>query len=259
MLIDTHSHIYSEEFDSDRNETVARAKSAGVGKIVLPNIDCSSLERLSSLAKTDENYFYVANGLHPTSVNADCKKELDVIFSEATFGMLPNVVAIGEIGMDLYWDDTFVNEQKYVFDFQLAYAKEHDLPVIIHCRNAFKQIMDVMVGHRSSGLAGVFHCFSEDYESARQVLDMGYYIGIGGVLTYKKSLLPDVVSKVPLSNIVLETDSPYLAPVPHRGKRNESAFVACVAEKMSQVLDCSYDDVCEITSDNARKLFKIVK
>ena len=119
--------------------------------------------------------------------------------------------------------------------------------------------MDVMAGHRSSGLAGVFHCFSEDYESARQVLDMGYYIGIGGVLTYKKSVLPDVVSKVPLSNIVLETDSPYLAPVPHRGKRNESAFVACVAEKMSQVLDCSYDDVCEITSDNARKLFKIVK
>ncbi len=133
------------------------------------------------------------------------------------------------------------------------------MPVIIHCRNAFKQIMDVMAGYKSSGLIGVFHCFSEDYESARQVLDMGYYIGIGGVLTYKKSVLPDVVSKVPLSNIVLETDSPYLAPVPHRGKRNESAFVACVAEKMSQVLDCSYDDVCEITSDNARKLFKIVK
>lgn len=257
MLIDTHSHIYSEEFDTDRDETIACAKAVGVGKIVLPNIDCSSLERLSSLAKTDENYFYVANGLHPTSVNADCKKELDVIFSDETFGSLSNLVAIGEIGMDLYWDDTFVKEQKSAFDFQLAYATEHGLPVIIHCRNAFAQIMDVMDAYRSSGLTGVFHCFSEDYESARQVLDMGYYIGIGGVLTYKKSVLPEVVSQIPLTSIVLETDSPYLAPVPHRGKRNESAFVACVAEKMSSILGCSYDDVCEITSGNAKKLFKI--
>jgi len=257
MLIDTHSHIYSEEFDADRDETIARAKDAGVGKIVLPNIDCSSLERLASLVKTDTCYFYVANGLHPTSVNADYKKELDALFSEATFGRLPNLVAIGEIGMDLYWDATFVNEQKYVFDFQLVYAKEHGLPVIIHCRNAFAQIMDVMAGYKSSGLTGIFHCFSEDYEAARQVLDMGYYIGIGGVLTYKKSVLPEVVSRVPLSSIVLETDSPYLAPVPHRGKRNEPAFVACVAEKMASLLGRDYDDVCEITSGNARKLFKI--
>ena len=257
MLIDTHSHIYSEEFDADRDETIARAKAAGVERIVLPNIDCSSLERLSALAKPDASYFYVANGLHPTSVNADYKKEVDEIFSEATFGMLSNVVAIGEIGMDLYWDDTFVKEQKSAFDFQLAYAKEHGLPVIIHCRNAFAQIMDVMDAYRSSGLTGVFHCFSEDYEAAKSVLDMGYYIGIGGVLTYKKSVLPEVVSQIPLTSIVLETDSPYLAPVPHRGKRNESAFVACVAEKMSSILGCSYDDVCEITSGNAKKLFKI--
>jgi TatD DNase family protein len=257
MLIDTHSHIYSEEFDADREETITRAKAAGVGKIVLPNIDCSSLERLASLAKTDTSYFYVANGLHPTSVNADYKKELDVIFSAETFGSLSNLVAIGEIGMDLYWDDTFEREQKYIFDFQLTYAKEHGLPVIIHCRNAFAQIMDVMEAYKPSGLTGVFHCFSEDYEAARQVLDMGYHIGIGGVLTYKKSVLPEVVSKVPLSSIVLETDSPYLAPVPHRGKRNEPSFVACVAEKMSSILERSYDDVCEITSDNAKKLFKI--
>lgn len=258
MLIDTHSHIYSEEFDSDRSETIARAKAAGIGKIVLPNIDCSSLERLASLAKSDEKYFYVANGLHPTSVNADYKKELDVIFSDSTFDTLPNVVAIGEIGMDLYWDDTFVKEQKIAFDFQLTYAKEHGLPVIIHCRNAFAQIMDVMTAYKSSGLTGVFHCFSEDYEAARQVWDMGYYIGIGGVLTYKKSMLPEVVSKVPLSSLVLETDSPYLAPVPHRGKRNESAFVTYVAEKIALLLEREYEEVCEITSDNAKKLFKII-
>lgn len=257
MLIDTHSHIYSEEFDADRNETIARAKEVGVEKIILPNIDCSSLERLASLAKTDENYFYVANGLHPTSVKTEYKSELDSIFSDSTFDMLPNLVAIGEIGMDLYWDDTFAKEQEIVLDYQLTYAKEHCLPVIIHCRNAFSQIMDVMAAYKSSGLTGIFHCFSENYEAARQVLDMGYYIGIGGVLTYKKSTLPEVVSKVPLSSIVLETDSPYLAPVPHRGKRNEPAFVACVAEKMASLLGYDYDQVCEITSVNVKKLFKI--
>ena len=256
MLIDTHSHIYTEEFDLDRGDTVARAKAAGVEKLVLPNIDSSSLERLAALAKNDTSYFYVANGLHPTSVNADYNKELDVIFSDASFGTLSNVVAIGEIGMDLYWDETYVKEQKSAFDFQLSYAKEHGLPVIIHCRNAFSQIMDVMAGYKAC-ITGVFHCFSEDYEAARQVMDLGFYIGIGGVLTYKKSLLPDVVSKVPLSSIVLETDSPYLAPVPYRGKRNEPAFVSCVAEKLSLLLGCRYDEVCENTSGNAKKLFKI--
>ena len=258
MLIDTHSHIYSEEFDADREQTVARAKEAGVGKIVLPNIDCSSLERLAALAKSDTSYFYVANGLHPTSVNAGYKKDLDFIFSEATLETLPNVVAIGEVGMDLYWDDTFVSEQKNAFDFQLEYALEKKLPVIIHCRNAFAQILDVMSVYNGSGLTGVFHCFSENYDAAMRVLDMGFYIGIGGVLTYKKSVLPDVVSRVPLSSIVLETDSPYLAPVPHRGKRNESSFVASVAEKLSQIIGCDYDDVCETTSINAKKLFNLI-
>ncbi len=257
MLIDTHSHIYSEEFDDDRTEVVERAKNAGVEKIILPNIDCSSLERLASLAKSDTNYFYVANGLHPTSVNADFKKELEVIFSDSTFASLSNVVAIGEIGMDLYWDDTYINEQKQAFAFQLDYALNNKLPVIIHCRNAFSNIIDVVSAYKGSGLTGVFHCFLEDYESACKVIDLGYYIGVGGVLTYKKSTLPDVVTKIPLSSILLETDSPYLAPVPHRGKRNESSFVASVAEKLSTLLAVDYDKVCEITSENAKKLFGI--
>lgn len=258
MLIDTHSHIYSEEFDADRNEAISRAKVVGVSHIVLPNIDLSSMERLTSLAKSDPNYFFVANGLHPTSVNADYKAELDEIFADTTFGAIPNVVAIGEIGMDLYWDDTYMKEQMEVFDFQLVYAREKNLPVIIHCRNAFKQIMDVMSAVDRSGLIGVFHCFSEDYEAAKHVVDMGFYIGVGGVLTYKKSTLPDVVSKVPLLSILLETDSPYLAPVPHRGKRNEPAFVSCVAEKLSQIIGRDYDDVCDITSINAKKLFNLI-
>lgn len=257
MLVDTHSHIYSEEFDDDRSEVIERAKSAGVEKIILPNIDCSSLERLSSLAASDTSYFYVANGLHPTSVKSDFRSELDVIFSESTFARLPNVVAIGEIGIDLYWDDTYLKEQRVAFDFQLDYARKNNLPVIIHCRNAFAQIMDVMSAYSGSGMTGVFHCFSEDYEAARQVLDIGFLIGIGGVLTYKKSSLPEVVTRIPLSGIVLETDSPYLSPVPHRGKRNESSYVSCVAEKLSSLLALDYDKVCEITSRNAKKLFGI--
>ena len=258
MLIDTHSHIYSEEFDADRKEAISRAKTDGVSHIVLPNIDLSSIERLSSLAKSDTDFFYVANGLHPTSVNADFKSELNEIFADATFGSLPNVVAIGEIGMDLYWDDTYMKEQKEALDFQLEYAREKNLPVIIHCRNAFKQIMDVMSAGGRSGLTGVFHCFSEDYEAAKHVVDMGFYIGVGGVLTYKKSTLPDVVAKIPLTSILLETDSPYLAPVPHRGKRNEPAFVACVAEKLSQIIGRDYEDVCDVTSFNAKKLFNLI-
>lgn len=258
MLIDTHSHIYSEEFDADRNEAISRAKAVGVSHIVLPNIDLSSMERLTTLAKSDPNYFFVANGLHPTSVNADYKEELNGIFADATFGSLPNVVAIGEIGMDLYWDDTYLKEQMEVFDFQMEYAREKNLPVIIHCRNAFKQIMDVMAAGDRSGLTGVFHCFSEDNEAAKRVVDMGFYIGVGGVLTYKKSTLPDVVSKIPLTSILLETDSPYLAPVPHRGKRNEPSFVACVAERLSQIIGRDYDDVCDVTSTNAKKLFNLI-
>ena len=258
MLIDTHSHIYAEEFDADRNETIERAKAADVSHIILPNIDTSSIERLSALSKSDTSYFYVANGLHPTSVKSDYRRELDFIFSDSTFEMLPNVVAIGEIGMDLYWDDTYISEQKYVFDYQLSYAKNKNLPVIIHCRNAFSQIMDVLDSYKGVGLTGVFHCFSEDYEAAKRVLDIGFLIGIGGVLTYKKSTLPEVVGKIPLTSILLETDSPYLAPVPHRGKRNESAYVACVAEKLSVLLSRDYGEVCEITSCNAKKLFRII-
>lgn len=257
MLVDTHSHIYLEEFDDDRADVIARAKDCGVEKIVLPNVDCYTLDRLANLAVSDPEMFYVANGLHPTSVNADYRKDLDVIFSPETMARFANMVAIGEIGMDLYWDETYVAEQKVVLDSQLSLAESMDLPVIIHCRKAFAEIVDVLECHRSAGLRGVFHCFSEDYDAAKKVLDFNFYIGVGGVLTYKKSLLPEVVTKVPLSRILFETDSPYLAPVPHRGKRNESAFVASVAEKLADLLECDYEEVCAQTTENAKTLFSL--
>ncbi len=257
MLIDTHSHIYLEEFDDDRADVIARARECGVSKVVLPNVDCTTIDRMACLADSDSEMFYVANGLHPTSVNYDYRKSLDEIFSPATMDRFANMVAIGEIGMDLYWDETYVSEQKEALDSQLALAESMNLPVIIHCRKAFAEIIDVLECHRSAGLKGVFHCFSEDYEAARKVLDLNFHIGVGGVLTYKKSSLPDVVAKVPLSRILLETDSPYLAPVPHRGKRNESAYVACVAEKLALLLNCDYEKVCAQTSENAKTLFSI--
>ncbi len=257
MLIDTHSHIYLEEFDNDRFEAVERAKNAGVEKIILPNVDLQTIEPLVNLANSDLEYFGVADGLHPTSVKDDYKNELETLLSSATFEKLPNVVAIGEIGMDLYWDTTFIKEQKEAFDFQLSFAKEKNLPVIIHCRNAFPEIIDIVSAYKGTGLRGVFHCFSEDYEAAKKVIELDYYIGIGGVLTYKKSTLPDVVAKLPLSKIVLETDSPYLAPVPHRGKRNESAFVSCVAEKLALLHGRDFSDICKITTGNAKLLFSL--
>lgn len=257
MLIDTHSHIYLEEFDADRTDVIERARKSGIAKIVLPNVDCTTIDRLAELAELDKDYFCVANGLHPTSVKSDYRECLEMIYSKTTMDKFRSIVAIGEIGMDLYWDATFVREQKEVLDYQLAIAESMHLPVIIHCRKAFSEIMDVLECHKSKGLCGVFHCFSEDYEAAKKVLDYSFYIGIGGVLTYKKSLLPDIVTKIPMSRIVLETDCPYLAPVPYRGKRNESAYVSCVAEKLAILLGRDYDEVSNVTTDNAKTLFSI--
>lgn len=257
MFIDTHSHIYLDEFDCDRLETIERAKNAGIEKIVLPNVDTTTIDSLVEVASIDKTLFYTANGLHPTSVNADYRLQLENTFADETMSRFPNLVAVGEIGIDLFWDTTFLKEQKEVFDFQLSYAKEHALPIIIHCRNGFSEIIDVLTNYRHTNLTGVFHCFSEDYQAAKLVLDMGYYLGIGGVLTYKKSLLPEIVSKVPISRLLLETDSPYLAPVPKRGKRNEPAYTVFVAQKIAELHNLSLEDVALTTTNNAKALFGI--
>ncbi len=254
MIIDTHCHIYLEEFDSDRQNVIDTAVAEGVEKIILPNIDFSSINKMMEVKNRNNEIFELALGLHPTSVKADYKQDLEQIFEKFD---LNKYVGIGEVGIDLYWDTTFLKQQKDAFDFQIEIAKKHGLPVIIHSRNSFDEIIDVLKPHIGSGVRGVFHCFPGDYLQAKQVIDFGFHIGIGGVLTYKKSDMPDVVAKVPLDSILLETDAPYLSPVPMRGKRNEPSFLKHIALSMAQITGNTYDQICTITTKNAKSLFKL--
>jgi TatD DNase family protein len=254
MIIDTHCHIYLEEFDSDRQNVIDAAVAEGVEKIILPNIDFSSINKMMEVKNRNHEIFELALGLHPTSVKADYKQDLEQIFENFDSN---KYVGIGEVGIDLYWDTTFLKQQKDVFDFQIEIAKKHDLPVIIHSRNSFDEIIDVLKPHIGSEIRGVFHCFPGDYLQAKKVIDFGFHIGIGGVLTYKKSNMPDVVTRVPLESILLETDAPYLSPVPMRGKRNEPSFLKHIALSMAQITGNTYDQICTITTKNAKSLFKL--
>jgi len=254
MLIDSHSHIYLEQFDDDRQEAIDNALNNGVQKIVLPNIDSLSIESMQKTKQTWPDIFEMALGLHPTSVNLEYKSELTKIFTDF---YRDDYVAIGEIGIDLYWDLTYCQQQKDAFDYQLSLAQKHDLPVIIHSRNSFKEVIDVLKPHLNSGIKGVFHCFPGNYQEAKQVVDYGFYLGIGGVLTYKKSNMLEVVEQIPLEHIILETDSPYLSPVPKRGKRNEPAYVKYVADKISEITGKDFEHICNITSLNSKELFKL--
>ncbi len=254
MLIDSHSHIYLKEFNDDRQKVIDNAISNGVEKIILPNIDSSSIFDMNYTYNINTELFEMAIGLHPTSVKSDYKKELDLVFKNFND---KKYIAIGEIGIDLYWDKTFVTQQKDAFDFQLALALKYNLPVIIHSRESFDEIIDVLKPYFKKGITGVFHCFPGDVEQAKLVVENGFYIGIGGVLTYKKSNMPDVVKKIPLEYIILETDAPYLSPVPKRGKRNEPAYLIHIAEALSNIIEVDYNKVCKQTTDNSKKLFKL--
>ncbi len=251
MIIDTHCHLYLSEFSDDRLEVVERAKQEGVVKILLPNIDADSVESLTSLFMSDPDFFVNALGLHPTSVKKDYKPIIESMLNSDL-----NIVAIGEIGIDLYWDQAFIEEQKDAFAMQLSIAKEKDLPIIIHSRNSFDEVMDVLTPFAKQGVRGVFHCFPGDLSQAKKVIDLGFCIGIGGVLTYKKSQLPEVVAKIPLESILLETDAPYLSPVPKRGKRNEPSYLKHIVQKISLLKNMEYEKVCHQTTANAVGLFK---
>lgn len=256
-MIDTHSHIDGKEFAEDIELVIQRAKDAGVKKIFVPGICLKDTPHLLEVCKAYPNFLYPMIGLHPENVmDEDYTHALDEL--EKILIRTPEVIAIGEVGIDLYWEDTHKKEQIEVLERQIGWAEKYHLPLIIHSRNAHAELMDIMERHRGSNLSGIFHCFTGTEDEARDLLSFpNFMLGVGGVLTFKKSTLPEVVRDViPLSRIVLETDSPYMAPTPNRGKRNESAFVKFVAEKLSEIFNVDFDTIVRQTTENISKVFK---
>ena len=252
-MIDTHCHIDEEAFDADREEVIARQQESGVERMIVPGVNVASIETVMKVCRAHPGYCYPALGLHPEDVKDDWQEQLTIV-EQAIRDHRNELVAIGEIGLDYYWDKTYKEEQQEVLRRQLILARELDLPVILHNREATEDIMRIV---KEEGGRGVFHCFNGSRETAQQILDMGFYLGIGGVLTFKNSKLAEKLDVVPLERIVLETDAPYMAPVPHRGERNESRFMIHVAERLAQVYNCPVEYVIELTSANARQLFAI--
>ena len=257
-MIDTHSHIYGPEFDDDRDDVIARAQKAGVEKILLPNINTDTIDSMLSLCSQYPQYCLPMIGLHPEDVNSDYKKVLDEM--HACLRDNDKFIAIGEVGLDFYWDTTFREEQLDAFEQQVCWARDAHLPLVIHTRSAHRELVSVMERHRNEHLEGVFHCFGGTREEAEQLLSFeGFVLGIGGILTYKKSSLPETLRSVPLERIVLETDSPYLAPVPCRGKRNESSFIRYTLQRLAEVYECSLEEVDKTTSVTAKRLFRLAQ
>lgn len=260
ILTDTHTHLYSEEFNADRVQVVERAIAAGVTRFFLPNIDSTSIGALFELCeKFPENCFPMM-GLHPTSVKENFEEELEIVrtYLEGRFrAQAIKFYAVGEIGIDLYWDKTFFSQQQLAFDTQIKWAKEFSLPIVIHSRNSFDEIVEILEKHTDDKLRGIFHCFSGTKEQAEKAISLGFKLGIGGVLTYKNSGLDKAITDIDLKHLVLETDSPYLTPTPHRGKRNESGYITLVAQKLAEIKNISLEEVAEITTANSKNIFGI--
>ncbi len=254
MLIDTHAHIYTEEFSGDREEVIARALAAGVGGIVMPNIDAGSVDSLLEVAYAHPRLCYPLMGLHPSSVGEDYGRELDLVTGRLS---KDRYYGIGEIGIDLYWDKTFITEQEDAFRQQLRMARALKLPVVIHVRESFREVYAILEKEQDGTLTGIFHCFSGSAADAAKVMDAGFYLGIGGVVTYKNNLLVEVLNKTGPGRVVLETDAPWLTPVPHRGKRNEPGYLAYIADRLASLFGLSRTEIDEITTANARAVFKI--
>jgi TatD DNase family protein len=254
QLIDTHTHLYLPEFDADRDEVIQRAVSQGICKMLMPNIDTGSVDAMLSVEQRYPEICFSMIGLHPTSVKADFLTELDSlekIFDKHRF------IAIGEIGIDLYWDKTFIEQQLNAFRRQINFALERKLPVVIHSRESFREVFSVLDEFRGRTLNGVLHAFTGGIPEAEKAVSLGFKIGIGGIITFKNSSLSEVVKSVGVENIVLETDSPYLAPSPHRGKRNESSYICLINKKISEVTGLQEERVAEITFYNSGELFNV--
>lgn len=253
MFIDTHTHLYSEEFNGDRYERINDAISKSVTKFYLPNIDSTTIEGMLQLEIHFPDQCFPMMGLHPCSVKENYREELDIVKKWLD---LRRFSAIGEIGMDLYWDKTFIKEQELAFREQIFWALEYNYTIVIHCRNAFDEIFSILKSYEKLP-KGIFHCFSGDIIEAQKILSLGNFkLGIGGVVTFKNSGLDKVVEQLHLTDLVLETDAPYLAPVPFRGKRNESSYIPIIAQKIAEIKNITIEEVAEVTSKNAEEIFE---
>lgn len=254
VFADTHTHLFVEEFDADREAVLHRALQSRVRTLLLPNIDETSIGALKSFSALDTEHCFPMMGLHPCSVKENYKEVLEIILKELDSGF--KYYGVGEIGMDLYWDKTTVDWQSEAFLTQCDWAVERNLGVSIHTRSATYEAIKLLKQMKQVP-RGVFHCFSGSYEEAQEIIKLGFCLGIGGVVTFKNSGLPEVLKRIPIEHLVLETDSPYLSPVPYRGKRNESAYIPHVAEKLSEVYDVSVERVAEVTTANSKKVFGV--
>lgn len=254
-LIDTHAHLYLSEFENDLDNVIDKSKVAGVDKIFMPNIDCNSIDGMLKIEQKYPNYCASMLGLHPCYVKNEYKDELDTInlwFEKHPF------CAIGEIGIDLYWDKTYINEQISAFETQINWAKDLGLPVIIHCRESIDMTIEIVRKLQDGNLKGIFHCFSGNHDHVKKITDLNFLLGIGGVVTFKNGGINKIIPDIDLKNIVLETDSPYLAPVPHRGKRNMPAYLQIIASRIAELKECEFKEVARVTTENAKNVFRNV-
>ena len=252
IFIDTHTHLYDEQLITEEQEMIQRAIDAGVTRMYMPNCDSGTIAGMMHIAQTYPQHCFPMMGLHPCYVKEHYRDELAMVekhLAENKFS------AVGEIGLDYYWDKTFIPQQKEAFEFQIDLALQYDLPIVIHSRESLGDCIHIVSKKQNGRLKGIFHCFGGSAEEAKQIADLGFYMGIGGVVTFKNSTLPEVLKQVDLSHIVLETDAPYLSPVPYRGKRNESAYLPLVAQKLADIKEMHVSEIARITTENAIKIF----
>lgn len=253
-LIDTHTHLYLKEFDSDIDQVVNKSKELGINKFIFPSIHSKYNKRMIDTYNKDRSIFDIMAGLHPAYVSNNNDKEIDLVVENLK---KYDCVAVGEIGIDLYWEEKFLEQQKIIFKKQIELALQYNLPIVIHCREAFDHIYRILKKYSKHNLKGVFHCFTGNEEQARKIIDLNFKLGVGGIVTFKNGGLDKFLNKIDLKNIVLETDSPYLAPTPHRGKRNNSSYLIYIVDKMSEIYGVENHEIATVTTNNAKELFNL--
>ncbi|MDA8938427.1 TatD family hydrolase [Flavobacteriaceae bacterium] len=253
-IIDTHTHLYLNQFKDDIDKVIQRSKDKGINKFIFPAIDSTHFDDMHDLKNKYPGSIYLMSGLHPTNVKENYKEELEFVVNSLKSH---SYVAVGEIGIDLYWDKTYLKQQQDAFEFQIRLAIKNDLPIVIHCREAFDEIFEILDKENCTKLRGVFHCFTGTLEQANRAIRLGFKLGIGGVVTFKNGGIDKFLSQIDLKHIVLETDSPYLAPVPFRGKRNESSYITYVIDKLSEIYRLPVKEIASITTKNAEKVFAL--